>query len=61
MSANYRRRSLEMLDAIDDPGAAAWALNLLGISRTGTGDWEDAASMYRRTAEIAGPLGERRR
>jgi class 3 adenylate cyclase/tetratricopeptide (TPR) repeat protein len=61
MSANYRRRSLEMLDAIDDPGASAWALNLLGISRTGTGDWGDAASMFRRTAEIAAPLGERRR
>lgn len=60
-SANYRRHSLEMLDTIDDPGASAWALNLLGISRTGTGDWEDAATMFRRTAEIAAPLGERRR
>jgi tetratricopeptide (TPR) repeat protein len=61
VAASYRRLSLEMLTTIDDPGAAAWALNLLAISRMGTGDWEDALVLYRRTSEIADPLGERRR
>lgn len=61
ISSGYRRRSLEMLDLIQDPAASAWALNLLGISQLGKGRWADARDLFRRTGEIAGPLGERRR
>ena len=61
ISTSYRQRSLEILDQTNDPAAMAWSFNLLGISRMGTGSWDEALSLFRRTEEIADQIGERRR
>jgi hypothetical protein len=60
-SGHYSARALEILTDLNDPAAETWVFTLLGLSKLGNGQWEEASRFLANVVTAAIKIGDRRR
>jgi class 3 adenylate cyclase/tetratricopeptide (TPR) repeat protein len=61
LSGHYSGRALEVLTRLNDPAAEIWVSILLGLSKLGEGEWEEARMFFAKVVAAAVKVGDRRR